>query len=85
MNSYLIINIFLIILCKGNSFCDFLFAFQHNTPSETVSTLKGKNLLTLVSKFFPLRVDPISKRRQNNFDRVASPKHVSSPHMQENT
>ena len=36
------------------------FHVQLNPPKKA-STLKGKNLL-LVSKFFPLRVDPIEKK-----------------------
>ena len=36
------------ILCKGDNFCDFMFAFLAlQFPSEKGSTLKGKNLFPL--------------------------------------
>ena len=35
-----------------------------------MSTLKGKNLLPLGSRFFPFRVDPFSEERRNQFDKV---------------
>ena len=48
-------------------------------PSERVSTLKGNNLLPLGgSKFFPFRVDPFSKGRQNTFKRITSWKCIQS-------
>ena len=33
------------IFDKGGNFCDFLFAFCNQSPSEKESSLKGKNLL----------------------------------------
>ena len=43
----------------------------HKIP-ENESALKR-------SKFFPLRVDPFSEERQNNFGRVVSPESVPIP------
>ena len=49
----------------------------HKVPTEKRSTLKGKNLLPIGSKFFPFRVDTFFKREANTFDRVVSPESVS--------
>ena len=52
------------IFIKGNSFYGFLLAsLEHNTLLRRVY-LKEKNLL-LMSKFFPLRADPIKKGSKN--------------------
>ena len=50
---------------KGDNFCGFPFAFLHAKYSEKGSTQKGKNLLPLRSKFFPLRIDPVSEGQIN--------------------
>ena len=44
----------------------------HQSPSEKVSTLKGKHLLPKGSKFIPIWVDPFSEDRQHQFDRLKS-------------
>ena len=45
---------------------------SHQSPSEKVSTLKGKHLLPKGSKFIPIRVDPFSEDRQHQFDKLKS-------------
>ena len=44
----------------------FLLSFPFIAPLLLQHTLHG-------SKFFPFRVDPFFRRRQNNFDRVPPP------------
>ena len=46
-----------------------------SNPSKMGSTIKGKNL---GSKFFSFIVDHFSERRQNQFDRSASPETINS-------
>ena len=41
------------------------------------------NLLLEGRKFIPLRVDPVSDGRQNNFDRITSPERVPIPVRQQ--
>ena len=55
---------------KGDSFCDFLFAFLH-TKLRVYS--KRKEFALCGGKFFPLRVDPFQKGGKNNFDKDADP------------
>ena len=73
---------FSLIFYKGENFCDFLFVFcsvSSQVPFLKGSTLKGKNLLPLGSKFFPFRVDLFSEGSKNYFGRVVSLESVSAP------
>ena len=52
---------------------------MHKALLKWESTLKGKNLLPIGSKFFPFKVDPFLERKKNSLYRVASPESVSIP------
>ena len=61
------------------SFGGFLFAFQHTKPlSERESALKGKEFAPIGSKFFSLEQTHF-QMRQNNSERVTSPKSIPYP------
>ena len=57
---------FSFIFERGDNLCDFCF-IVHQFSSVKGSSLKGKNLLPLGSKFFPFRVDPFSEQKQKQF------------------
>ena len=68
----------LLPFCKRDNFRDLLCTvFAQISIFGKGSTLKGKNLLATASKFFPFKVDPVSKGRQNNYARVVSHESVS--------
>ena len=67
------------IFCKGDDFCNFLFAFLYIKPPLKKVHSKRKEFAPFGSKFFPFWVDQISIARQNNFDRVSSPESISIP------
>ena len=53
---------------KGDSVMFSVCFPLQQTPSEKMSTLKGKNLLPFRAFFFPFRIDPFSRRKQSNSD-----------------
>ena len=53
------------IATKGDNFFDFLFACLYEKAPKILSPLFKDRICSKRSKFFPLRVDPHCKGRQN--------------------
>ena len=65
--------------CKGDNFFDFFLLSCTYTPFWKGVYSKRKEFAPKGSKFFPFRVEPFSKGRQNNVDRATSPENVLTP------
>ena len=53
---------FSVIVCKGDNFCDLMFAFQFTILLLKVDLLQKEECDSVGIKLFPFRVDPFSER-----------------------